>query len=161
MNKKIIFLVVGIFLIVSIGCIYFLRKNTELSLNNNENLERESENMNELKIKMDINGVSFTVTLIDNETSRELIDRLPISIIMNELNGNEKYYYFNETLSSSPNHIGEIHVGDLMLYGNDCLVLFYDDFATNYRYTKIGSIDHPNNLKDIVGSGNIKISFTR
>ena len=142
MNKKIIFLVVGIFLIVSIGCIYFLRKNTELSLNNNENLERESENMNELKIKMDINGVSFTVTLIDNETSRELIDRLPISIIMNELNGNEKYYY-------------------LMLYGNDCLVLFYDDFATNYRYTKIGSIDHPNNLKDIVGSGNIKISFTR
>ncbi len=75
MNKKIIFLVVGIFLIVSIGCIYFLRKNTELSLNNNENLEGESENMNELKIKMDINGVSFTVTLIDNETSRELIDK--------------------------------------------------------------------------------------
>ena len=159
MNKKIIFLVVGIFLIVSIGCIYFLRKNTELSLNNNENLEGESENMNELKIKMDINGVSFTATLIDNETSRELIDRIPLTITMNELNGNEKYYYFDETLSNNPNHIGEIHVGDLMLYGNDCLVLFYDDFATNYRYTKIGSIDHPNNLKDIVGSGNITVTI--
>lgn len=162
MNKKIIFLLVGILLVISIGLIlYFLMGRDEQSLDTNENLEGESDNMNdtELKFKMDINGVSYTATFIDNETTRELIDRLPLTITMSELNGNEKYYYFDETFPSNPNRVGEINTGDIMLYGDDCLVLFYDDFGTNYRYTKIGSIDNPNNLKDIVGSGNITVTI--
>ena len=78
---------------------------------------------------------------------------------MNELNGNEKYYYFDEIFPSNPNRVEEIYMGDIMLYGNNCLVLFYDNFQTSYRYTKIGSIDYPGDLREIVGSENVNVTI--
>lgn len=48
-----------------------------------------------------------------------------------------------------------IEAGNIMLYGNNCLVVFYKFFDTSYSYTKI---DHIENLSDI-GNGNIIIKF--
>ena len=80
---------------------------------------------------------------------------------MNELNGNEKYYYFNEYLPSNSSKVGKINSGDLMLYGSDCLVLFYDSFNTSYSYTRIGVLDNPEKLKEIVGNGNINVNISK
>jgi hypothetical protein len=44
-----------------------------------------------------------------------------------------------------------------MLYGNNCLVIFYKSFDTSYQYTKIGHIE---NLDDI-GSENITVIFKK
>ena len=44
-----------------------------------------------------------------------------------------------------------------MLYGSDCLVLFYDSFSTSYSYTKIGYLDNPEGLKNIVGNGTVNV----
>ena len=112
------------------------------------------------KINLNINGNDFTVTLEDNETSRELVNRLPLSITMNELNGNEKYYYFDEDLPSNPVKVDIINKGDVMLYGDNCLVIFYDTFTTSYSYTKIGTIDNPDDL-DMVGNNNVIVNITR
>lgn len=42
--------------------------------------------------------------------------------------------------------MGSIHAGDIMLYGASCLVLFYEDFNTSYRYTPLGYIEDPDGL---------------
>ena len=52
-----------------------------------------------------------------------------------------------------------INAGDLMLYGSNCLVIFYESFSTSYSYTKIGHIDNPEGLAETLGSGNIKVTF--
>lgn len=121
------------------------------------------ENMNEFTsgIKISMNGEEYNVTLEDNKTAREFVDRLPLSIKMNELNGNEKYYYFEEPLSSNASNIGTVNKGDILLYGDDCLVIFYESLNTSYSYTRIGKIENSSNLKEIVGNSNVTITFIR
>ena len=96
-----------------------------------------------MKIYLTINGNSFTATLEDNETTRELLKKLPLEVSMSELNGNEKYYYFDESFPTNSYRPGNISTGDIMLYGNDCLVIFYEEFDNPYSYTRIGKIDKP------------------
>lgn len=106
------------------------------------------------------NGKTFTATLEDSATVRALIERLPLSINMSELNGNEKFYFFDEKLPSNARQQGQIMRGDLMLYGADCLVLFYESFESSYSYTKIGSIDNPDGLEEALGGGAVQIDFS-
>ena len=71
---------------------------------------------------------------------------------------NEKYYYLNSTMKNANSEaVGQVQKGDVMLFGSDCLVIFYDSFETEFRYTKIGHID---NLGDI-GSSNVEVSITK
>ena len=88
-----------------------------------------------------------------------LAEKLPLTIAMNELNGNEKYYYFSESLPADAQQPKQIHTGDIMLYGSDCLVLFYEDFSTSYSYTPIGRISNPDGLAKALGDGNVRVSL--
>lgn len=110
-------------------------------------------------ISLDIDGVRFQVTLEDNEAARELASRMPMTADMSELNGNEKYCYLEESLPGAPERPGTIHAGDIMLYGSDCLVLFYETFSSGYSYTRIGRIDGPSGLAEAVGSGSVSIGW--
>lgn len=104
-------------------------------------------------ITISIDGKQYDAKNDDNKTAQVFVQRLPQEFNMVELNGNEKYMDNPlPTNSSNPKHIKS---GDLMLYGNDCLVVFYKPFDTNYSYTKIGHID---NLSDL-GSGAIDAKF--
>ena len=107
-----------------------------------------------------INGQVFHATLYDNETATALKAKLPLTLNMSELNGNEKYNYLPFSLPANASNPGQIHTGDLMLYGSDCLVLFYESFPTSYRYTPIGRIDDPSGLAKAVGGGDIQVTFT-
>lgn len=166
--KKIIFVFILLLSITLIcGCEKSTNNGNKTTDDNIENKDnntlKEDDDMEEFtsKIKLKINDIVFEVTLIDNEASRELVKRLPLNISMNELNGNEKYYYFDKSLPSNPSRPEKINAGDIMLYGSDCLVLFYDTFNTSYSYTKIGKLDNPTNIKNVVGSGNIDIYITK
>ena len=93
----------------------------------------------------------------DNETVKEFLKLLPQEFNMEELNGNEKYIYMNYSLPTNSTNPKHITTGDIMLYGNNCLVIFYKSFDTNYSYTKIGHID---NISDL-GNGNITVKFEK
>ena len=127
-----------------------------------KNLQTEtSKEKVSLKIKIKIGEKIFDATLEDNPSTQEFLKNLPLEMTMNELNGNEKYFRFTKNFPSNDSHVGKIHTGDLMLYGSNTLVLFYEDFSTIYSYTRLGKIDNPKNLSEVVGDGNIKIHFEK
>ena len=104
-----------------------------------------------------INEQKYATNLEDNPTTRAFLQNLPQKLVMTELNDNEKYAYLNYSLPAEPSVPEQINTGDIMLYGDNCLVIFYKTFATNYSYTKIGHID---NLPDL-GDSEITIRFDR
>ncbi len=130
-------------------------KNTE-TISDTEEIT-EGENM--LSIEIVIGNETFSATLYDNPTTEAFLEQLPLTLEMSELNGNEKYYYLSNSLPTNVSRSSNIHAGDLMLYGDSCLVLFYENFSTSYSYTPLGQIDEPNSLADAVGNGNIEITF--
>ena len=106
-----------------------------------------------------INGEEFAVALEDNETAKAFSEMLPVTLTMSELHGNEKYYYLDTSLPSNPKNIGTIHKGDIMLYGDNCVVIFYKDFETSYTYTKIGQIENADSLEQQIGSSSVDVIF--
>lgn len=111
------------------------------------------------KISIIVDGKTFEAELYDNDAARELASMLPLTIDMSELNGNEKYYYLPESLPADSSRPGTIHTGDLMLYGNDCIVLFYKNFQTSYSYTPLGRIEDPAGLAETLGNSGVRVTF--
>ena len=130
---------------------------TEISPDDNEE-NNDITTMNET-IKIEVNGTTFTATLDDNAAARAFAAMLPLTLDMQDLNGNEKYFYLDAALPASPYNPATIHAGELMLYGSACVVLFYETFSSGYSYTRLGRIDDPSGLEAAVGSGNVTVSF--
>ena len=127
----------------------------EVKLDSNNNKIEESNVMDSINVI--INDKNYILKLEDNETVKEFIKLLPETYNMKELNGNEKYVYLNSSLPTNSFNPKNISKGDVMLFGDNCLVVFYKTFKTSYSYTKIGHID---NLPDL-GASDISIKFEK
>lgn len=112
------------------------------------------------QITITIDGTVYTATLEENETAHAFARLLPLTLEMGELNQNEKFDYLADDLPTSPVHPGQIQTGDLLLFGSDCLVLFYEDFSSGYQYTRIGRVENPTGLAAAVGPGSVTITFS-
>lgn len=106
-----------------------------------------------------IKNKKYEAILYDNSTTKELIKKFPITITMSDLNGNEKYYNFSKSFSTSSENVASINKGDIMLFGDNCLVIFYKSFSTHYKYTKLGYIKNTEDLENYFGKGDISITF--
>ena len=106
-----------------------------------------------------IKNKEYEAILYDNSTTKELIKKFPITITMSDLNGNEKYYNFSKSFSTSSENVASINKGDIMLFGDNCLVIFYKSFSTRYKYTKLGYIKNTEDLENSFGKGDIEITF--
>ena len=110
-------------------------------------------------VQISVGGREFKVNLEENASALALAEQLPLTVTMEELNGNEKYHYLPKDLPTDPEQPGTIQAGDLMLYGSDCLVLFYESLDSSYAYTRLGRIADPAGLAEAVGSGNAEVTF--
>ncbi len=117
--------------------------------------------MQNIAVIVTVNNREFEAELINGPTHQNLLDRLPFTIEMRDLHNNEKFFYFQDKFPTNTQSIGKIKAGDLMLYGDDCLVLFNESFSTTYRYTRIGSILDAKGLIDALGPGSVIITFRR
>lgn len=110
-------------------------------------------------MKLTIGDKTFSVKLEDNATARAVKGQLPLELLMTELNGNEKYYYYSE-LPSDARRVGTVHAGDIMLYGRNTLVLFYKTFDTDFSYTRIGHVEDPEGLAAALGAGDVSVIWS-
>lgn len=107
-----------------------------------------------------VNNKIFKIVLEDNKTVKSLTQKLPITLEMSDLNNNEKYCYLDFTLPTDSKSVKNIKKGDVMLFGNSCLVIFYKSFTTSYSYTKIGHIENPADIETALGKKDIKVVLT-
>src|SRR6478735_4784538 len=112
-----------------------------------------------MKLKIIVGKNSFTATLYSNPTVAAFKSKLPMTINMKELNGNEKFFDLPNNLPANASNPGTIQAGDLMLYGSNTLVLFYKSLSTSYNYTRLARIDNPSGLAAALGSGNATVKF--
>ena len=105
-----------------------------------------------------IKDKEYQIELVESETVNQIKSKFPFTITMNNLNGNEVYYYFNgDSFKTNQQSVGTINQGDIYLYQANCLVLFYKTFTTSYSYTKIGKVINPEGLDTLIGSSNVEV----
>lgn len=113
-----------------------------------------------MKIIITVGEETFSGELYHNDTAEAFAKQLPMTLVMKELNGNEKYSFLSESFPTDPRVLEQIRQGDLMLYGSDCLVLFYETFSSSYSYTALGHVDDSEGLSQTLESGNVQVSFS-
>ena len=111
------------------------------------------------RMTVTVGDKTFAAVLYDNKTADELYSRLPLTLDMRELNGNEKYCDLDKSLPSKSSPAGHISKGDIKLFGDDSLVLFYEGFMSGYSYTNIGYIEDTDGLEEALGSGSVTMTF--
>ncbi len=153
-NKKTIYVLLSIVLIVLliVGYKILTKDDLKKEKSNMEDKEKQEEIYN---LEVLINNKSYDAVLENNETVKELLKLMPLQVEMTDLNNNEKYFYMDKSIKASNNYTGKISKGDIMLYGDDCLVIFYKSFNTSYHYTKIG---HITDLEELDNS-NVSVEF--
>ncbi len=123
--------------------------------------DEQSPAAKQARLTMAINGVEFALDLDDTPAAQAFAELLPLSAEMSELNGNEKYLYLDESLPTDPYRPQTIEAGDVMLYGDDCLVVFYETFPTSYSYTRIGRLTSVEGLAEAAGPGSASVEFSK
>jgi hypothetical protein len=123
----------------------------------NQEVENNQSVVNEMKISVE--NFTFTAQLEENDTAKGLINLLPMTINMSAMT-HEKYYNLPTILPTDVKNVGKIEAGDIMLWGNNCLVIFYESFSTTYSYTRIGKIKDITNLISALGQGSITVTLS-
>ncbi len=75
-------------------------------------------------ITLAVGNRTFTATMEQNRTAEAFCAMLPLTLEMQDLNNNEKYYYLDQSLPTNRTKVDTIHAGDIMLYQDNCVVVF-------------------------------------
>ena len=117
----------------------------------------------EQKMYITIGGQTQSVTLVDNNATRELVAALqdtPITVTLND-NNFEIWGSLGRSLTTK-NEQMTAQVGDIVLYNGSYICIFYD--SNSWSYTRLGQIDvlSESELRSFLkaGENNIKVTLS-
>lgn len=106
---------------------------------------------------LEVDDTQVVIDLADNPTVKELLEVIPERFTMTDLHQNEKYTDLPKRITANEKKVQQIESGDVMLYGERTLVIFYESFSTPYSYTRIGRIQQ--NLEKIAENEKINVTI--
>ena len=132
-----------------------------LTESNQSQQSNHVESEKRINAKITVGDKVFAVKLYNNETTRALLAKLPMTVSMTELNGREKYYHLSEKLPTQATETpATIHEGEIMCWSSNSLVLFYNTISNSYGgYVRLGYIEDIAGLKEILGKGAVQVTF--
>ena len=207
MDKKVIIILIILFILIGIGAFFIVRNNNQTDVTNennannysnisenetnsvtdeeiNSNIQEDEQNRNiantdtvntnnssntnhtnreeNVKLYIKVNNRTLTATLVDNSSTRALIERLEnsdITINMRDYGNMEKVGGFGFSLPTNNESI-DTEAGDLILYQGNSFVIYYD--TNSWNFTRLGKIDHINQreLQQILGDGNVDVTLS-
>lgn len=82
-----------------------------------------------MKIRISVNGNAIMATLIDNETTRDFVSLLPLTLTMNDLFGREKFGHLPRAISEEGKRTRTYEVGDVVYWspGQDVAMFYRHD----------------------------------
>ena len=82
-----------------------------------------------MKISLKFQHKTVTATLIDNETTRDFVSLLPLTLTMNDLFGREKFAHLPRAISEGGKGMKTYEVGDVIYWspGPDVAVFYRHD----------------------------------
>lgn len=139
---------------------------TNMQSANETSSEASQENVQQFSaataVVITVGQQNFLAKFYENEVSEHLMNQMPFTVTMSDLNNKEKYYRFSENLPEMTTERPEIiHEGEIMSWNSHTLVLFYQTFTNSYGgYNRIGVIEDPTGLKEVLGAEDVEVIFS-
>lgn len=129
-----------------------------------EDNDEKGEIMEKNKIKLTVNGKSFTATLEENssaEALRQLLEKGDLSIRMNDYGDMEKVGSLGTSLPRNDRQT-TTQPGDLILYLGNSFVIYYD--TNSWNFTRLGRLDGVSTRQEVLellgGKGDITVTLS-
>ncbi len=113
----------------------------------------------ENSVQFKLNETVCNVSFADNAAVTALVKRLPLKLVLHDLHGNEKYGELDRSLPVESMKPRTIHKGDIMLWSDNTIVVFYKTFNSPYSYTKLGHLDDPDCIDAISELSTLKLEI--
>lgn len=159
-------LISAILLFLLSACETSETERTNMQSANETSSEASQENVQQFSaataVVITVGQQNFLAKFYENEVSEHLMNQMPFTVTMSDLNNNEKYYRFSENLPEMTTERPEIiHEGEIMSWNSHTLVLFYQTFTNSYGgYNRIGVIEDPTGLKEVLGAEDVEVIFS-
>ncbi len=111
-------------------------------------------------INLKINNHILNVKLEDNAAAKALVDKLKsgdVTIHAEDYGNFEKVGDLGFSLPRSDKYM-TTSLGDIVLYNGDEISIFYN--SNSWSYTKLGKVQNINDLKNILGTGDVILIFS-
>lgn len=116
-----------------------------------------------MKIRLTTKDIVLTATLIDNETTRDFVSLLPLTLTMNDLFRREKFARLPRAISERGRRTHTYEVGELIYWspGPDVAIYYRQDGAAipNPGIIVIGMIDSGVEKLDVPGAVKVNIEL--